>query len=389
MTKRKFHTRLCDVLKIEYPIIQAGMGGFSDPPLVIAVSEVGGLGTLGAATYTADGLDEAIKEIRKGTSKPFAIDILLPDSLNDMAGVSKEMLIRHIPEEYKAYEKELRKKFGVPPDYVSNRKVDMWTMGGIKKMLQVCLDNKVPVIAAGLGRLGWAMPECKKLGIKTIGIGSHVKMALKHVDDQVDVIVAQGYEAGGHTGNIGTLAVVPQIVDAVRPIPVAAAGGVADGRGLVAAMALGADGVWCGSMFLLTPEATFTEGQKDRVIAATEREAVITKGLSGKTMRQLKTDITRAWDEGSLPPLGWPLHLILMEHIIDYCYEHTDQAEYDEKLVTPVSQATRLLSKRRTSKQIIDDMIEEAAAILEEGFSSRVNLKRIVNRKAIWKDGAS
>jgi nitronate monooxygenase len=333
MTKKKFHTRLCDVLEIEYPIIQAGMGGFSDPPLVIAVSEAGGLGTLGAATYTADGLDEALKEIRKSTSKPFAIDILLPDSLNDMAGVSKKMLIGHIPEEYKEYEKELRKKFGVPFDYVSNRKVDMWTTEGIKKMLQVCLDNKVPVIAAGLGRLGWVMPECKKLGIKTIGIGAHVKMALKHVDDQVDVIVAQGYEAGGHTGNIGTLAVVPQIVDAVRPIPVAAAGGIADGRGLVAALALGAEGIWCGSMFLLTPEATFTEGQKDRVIAATERDSVITKGLSGKTMRQLKTDIIRAWDEGPLPPLGWPLHLILMEHII-----------------------------------------EEAAAILEKGFPSRVKL---------------
>lgn len=252
--RQKFHTRLCDVLGIEYPIIQAGMGGFSDPPLVIAVSEAGGLGTLGAATYTADGLDVAIKQIRKGTSKPFAIDILLPDSLQDMAGVDKSKLVEYIPEEYKAYEKELRKKFGVPMDYHTHRQVDMWTMEGVKRMLQVCLDNMVPVIAAGLGRLGWVMPECKKRGIKTIGIGSNVKMALKHVEDKVDVISAQGYEAGGHTGNIGTLAVVPQIVDAVKPIPVVAAGGIADGRGLVAALSLGAEGVWCGSMFLLTPK---------------------------------------------------------------------------------------------------------------------------------------
>ena len=157
MPKRKFHTRLCDVLEIEYPIIQAGMGGFSDPPLVIAVSQAGCLGTLGAATYTADRLDEAIRDIVKGTSNPFAIDILLPDSLSDMAGVGKELLMGHIPEEYKAYEKELRKKFGVPPDYVSTREVDMWTMDGIKRMLQVCLDNRVPVIAAGLGRLGWVI----------------------------------------------------------------------------------------------------------------------------------------------------------------------------------------------------------------------------------------
>jgi NAD(P)H-dependent flavin oxidoreductase YrpB (nitropropane dioxygenase family) len=373
--RQKFHTRLCDVLGIEYPIIQAGMGGFSDPPLVIAVSEAGGLGTLGGATYTADGLNAAIKEIRKGTKKPFAIDILLPDSLEDMAGVDKEKLREYIPEEYKAYEKELRKKFGVPLDYRTQRQVDMWTMEGTKRMLQVCLDNRVPVIAAGLGRLGWVMPECKKRGIKTIGIGSNVKMALKHVEDQCDVIVAQGYDAGGHTGNIGTMSVVPQIVDAVKPIPVAAAGGIADGRGLVAALALGAEGVWCGSMFLLTPEATFTEGQKNRVIAATERDAVITKGLSGKTMRQLRTEITRAWDQGPLPPLGWPLHLILMEDIIDYCYEHQAEPKYDEMLVTPCSQAARLLNRRRTAKQIIDDMIKEAVAELETGIPSRVQWK--------------
>jgi NAD(P)H-dependent flavin oxidoreductase YrpB (nitropropane dioxygenase family) len=374
-TKPKFHTRICDILGIEYPIIQAGMGGFSDPPLVIAVSEAGGLGTLGGATYTADGLNEAIKQIRKGTKKPFAIDILLPDSLEDMAGVDKEKLREYIAPEYKAYEKELRKKFKVPPSYVSSRQVDMWTMEGTKRMLQVCLDNNVPVIAAGLGRLGWVMAECKKRGIKTIGIGANVKMALKHVEDKCDVIVAQGYDAGGHTGNIGTMSVVPQIVDAVKPTPVAAAGGIADGRGLVAALALGAEGVWCGSMFLLTPEVTFTEGQKDRVIAATERDAVITKGLSGKTMRQLRMAITRAWDEGPLPPLGWPLHLILMQDIIDYCFDNKDEKMYNEMLVTPCGQATRLLNRRRTSKQIIDDTIKEAIDDLEEGLPGRVQWK--------------
>ena len=161
--RQKFHTRLCDVLGIEYPIIQAGMGGFSDPPLVIAVSEAGGLGTLGAATYTADGLNDAIRDIRKGTSKTFAIDILLPDSLQDMAGVDKNKLVEYIPEEYRAYEKELRKKFGVPMDYHTHRQVDMWTMEGVKRMLQVCLDNRVPVIAAGLGRLGWVISSDEAL----------------------------------------------------------------------------------------------------------------------------------------------------------------------------------------------------------------------------------
>jgi nitronate monooxygenase len=368
MAKRKLHTRICDVLEIEYPIIQAGMGGFSDPPLVIAVSEAGGLGTLGAAVYEPDTLDEAIREIRKGTSKPFAIDLLLPDSLKDMEGISKEGLMKYISDDYFEYLKELKKKFGVPDDFHSTRGGALWTSEGTKALIQVCLDNKVPVLAAGLGRLGDIMPECRSRGIKTIAIGANVKMALKHVEDRVDVIVAQGFDAGGHTGNIGTLAVVPQIVDAVKPIPVAAAGGIADGRGLVAALALGAEGVWCGSMFLLSPEATFTEGQKDRVIAATERDAVITKAISGKTLRQLRTPFTEIWDKGPKPPLGWPFHNLLTLDIVDYAYQHQDQKEFDEILVTPASQATRLLNRRRTAKQIIDDMVEEAVQILEEGL---------------------
>ena len=218
------------------------------------------------------------------------------------------------------------------------------------------------------------MDECRQRGIKTIGIGANVKMALKHVEDKVDVIVAQGFDAGGHTGDIGTMAVVPQIVDAVKPIPVAAAGGIADGRGLVAALALGAEGVWCGSMFLLSPEATFTELQKDKVIKANEREAVITRAISGKTLRQLRTPLTEYWDKGPKPPLGWPFHNLLILDIVDYAYEHKDQPQYDDILVTPASQATRLLNRRRTSKQIIDDMVEEASQILEEGLAKTVQL---------------
>ncbi len=375
MGNKKFHTRLCDVLEIEYPIIQAGMGGFSDPPLVIAVSEAGGLGTLGAAVYEPDSLDEAIREIRKGTSKPFAIDLLLPDSLQQMEGISKEGLMKYIPEDYWEVEKDLREKFKIPTDYHTNRGGALWTSEGTRALVQVCLDNNVPVIAAGLGRLGWVMEECRRRKIKTIGIGANVKMALKHVEDGVDVIVAQGFDAGGHTGDIGTMAVVPQIVDAVKPMPVAAAGGIADGRGLVAALALGAEGVWCGSMFLLSPEATFTELQKDKVIKANEREAVITRAISGKTLRQLRTPLTEYWDKGPKPPLGWPFHNLLIMDIVDYAYENKDKPEYDDILVTPASQATRLLNKRRTSKEIIGDMVSEATEIIEKSLPDKVQLK--------------
>ena len=374
MADRKLHTKLCDLMEIEYPIMQAGMGGFADPPLVIAVSEAGGLGTLGGCVYEPDELDAAIKEIRKGTDKPFGVDLVLPEKLQDMAGITKEGLMKYIPEEYVEYEKELRKQFGVPEDFHSTRAGALWTLEGVQAQIEVCLDNRIPVLVAGLGRLGWAMAECRARGIKTIAIGADVKQAMKHVEDKVDLIVAQGFDAGGHTGNIGTMAVVPQIVDAVKPIPVVAAGGIADGRGLVAALALGAVGVWCGSMFLLASEVTFTERQKDRVIAATERDAVVSKSISGKTLRQLKSAFTEVWDSGPKPPLGWPFHNLLTLDIIDYAYEHKDEERFDSILVTPASQATRLLNRRRSAKQIIDDMVEEAITILDESLPSRVEI---------------
>jgi len=373
--KLKLHTKLCDVLDIEYPIMLAGMGGIAEAPLVIAVSEAGGLGTLGAAVYDPDELDAAIKEVRKATSKPFAVDLLLPNSLKDLEGISKEGLMTYIPDNYFAYEKELRKKFGVPEDFHTRKGRALFTSEGVKAQIEVCLDNRIPVLAAGLGRLGELMPECRARGIKTIAMGANVKMALKHFADKVDVIVAQGFDAGGHTGDIGTMAVVPQIVDAVKPVPVAAAGGIADGRGLIAALALGAFGVWCGSVFLLCDETTYTEPQKDRVIAATERDAVITKAISGKPLRQLRTPVTEAWDKGPLLPLGWPFHNLLTLDIIDYAYEHKSQKNFDEMLVTPVSQATRLLDRRRSAKQVIDDMIKEAVTILEEGLPQAVQWK--------------
>jgi len=374
VARRKLHTQLCDLMDIEYPIMQAGMGGFADPPLVIAVSEAGGLGTLGGCVYEPDELDVAIREIRKGTSKPFAVDLILPEQLQDMAGITKEGLMKYVPEEYVEYEKELRKQFGVPEDYHSRKGGALWTLEGVKAQVEVCLENRIPVLAAGLGRLGWVMPECRARGIKTIAIGANVKQTMKHIEDRVDLIVAQGYDAGGHTGSIGTLALVPQIVDAAAPIPVVAAGGIADGRGLVAALALGAVGVWCGSMFLLSSEVTFTERQKDRMIAATERDAVISKSISGKTLRQLRSAYTRVWDEGPKPPLGYPFHGVLTLDIIDYAYEHKDREEFDAILVTPASQATRLLDRRRSSRQIIEDMVEEAAGILEEALPNRVTM---------------
>ncbi len=325
--------------------------------------------------YEPDTLDAAIREIRRGTSKPFAIDLLLPDPPKDQEGISKEGLMKYVPEDYWEYDRELRKKFGVPLDYRSTRGGSLWTSEGTRALVQVCLDNKVPVLAAGLGRLGWLMTECRQKGIKTIGIGAHVKMAMKHVEDQVDVIVAQGYDAGGHTGNIGTLAVVPQIVDAVKPIPVAAAGGIADGRGLVAALALGAEGVWCGSMFLLSPEATVTNLQQEKIIAATERDTVISKAISGKTLRQIRTPFTEAWDKGPKPPLGWPFHSLLSLDILDYASLHKDDPKYDDLLCTPASQAARLLDRKRSAKQMVDDMVAEAVQILEGDLPERVQFE--------------
>jgi enoyl-[acyl-carrier protein] reductase II len=248
-TVLRMRTRLTDLLDIEYPIMLAGMGGVSYHRLVAAVSEAGGIGTLGASTMSSAELPIEMAAVRELTSKPFGVDLLT----------------------------------ALP--------------GQVERGIQSVIDGGAKIFVAGLG-----VPRevIDLLHSKSILVGSmcgKVRHALSAVASGVDFVVAQGTEAGGHTGTVATIALVPQVVDAVGgQVPVVAAGGLFDGRGLAASLALGADGVWIGTRFIATPEARAVNGYKEALLATAEDGTVVSRSYTGKTCRVVRNEWTNHYD---------------------------------------------------------------------------------------------
>jgi enoyl-[acyl-carrier protein] reductase II len=243
-------TRLTEMLEIEHPVMLAGMGGVSYHDLVAAVSEAGGFGCLGASTMSTAGMVEEMRKVREVTAKPFGVDLLT----------------------------------AMP--------------GGMAEQVEKIIEGGASVFVAGLGVPTEVVEQCHRHGLLVINMCGRVDHARRAVEAGCDIVVAQGTEAGGHTGLIATMPLVPQIVDAVGDrVPVVAAGGISDGRGLAAALALGADGVWVGTRFIATPEARAVVGYKDALLATAEDGTTISRAYSGKTMRVVRNSYTAYYDE--------------------------------------------------------------------------------------------
>jgi enoyl-[acyl-carrier protein] reductase II len=240
-------TRLTEVLGIEHPVMLAGMAGVASADLVVAVCEAGGFGCLGAATMTTGQMVEEIRAIRAGTDRPFGVDLLT----------------------------------AMP--------------GDLSGQVEQIIAEGARVFVAGLGIPGAVIDLCHRHGVLVVNMCGKVAHARRAVDAGCDLVVAQGTEAGGHTGRVATLALVPAVVDAVGG-SVAAAGGIVDGRGLAAALCLGADGVWVGTRFIATPEARTVQGHKEALLRAAEDATTITRGYTGKTMRVVANAYTAWWE---------------------------------------------------------------------------------------------
>jgi enoyl-[acyl-carrier protein] reductase II len=256
---RALHTPLCDRLGIRYPICQAGMAFVARAGLAAAVSAAGGLGVIAAAHGTAAELREEIRRVRDLTDKPFGVDILFAT-------------VRSTGRE-------------------SERFTD-----AAKGWIDVTLEERVPVLIAGLGSPGPVTAAAHREGVTVMALCGNVKQARDHAANDVDVIIAQGHEGGGHTGRVGGIVLTPAVVDAVAPRLVVAAGGLADGRGLVAALALGASGVWMGTRFVATREAHGQDNYKNKIVAIDEEGTVVTRAVSGKPNRQIRNRFTREWE---------------------------------------------------------------------------------------------
>ncbi|MGH9096019.1 MAG: NAD(P)H-dependent flavin oxidoreductase [Acidimicrobiales bacterium] len=244
------HTRLTEMLGIEHPVMLAGMGGVAYAPLVAAVSEAGGFGCLGASTMGPDRMVAEMKAVLESTAKPFGVDLLT----------------------------------AMP--------------GGMDAQVHQIIEGGGAVFVAGLGVPGDVVDLCHRHGLLVVNMCGKVDHARRAVDAGCDIVVAQGTEAGGHTGTVATFPLVPQVVDAVGDqVPVVAAGGIFDGRGLAAALALGAVGVWIGTRFIATPEAHGVTGYKDALINTPEDGTVVSRAYSGKTMRVIRNDYTRFFED--------------------------------------------------------------------------------------------
>jgi len=243
-------TKLCEVLGVDYPVMLAGMGGVSYHALAAAVSEAGGFGCLGASSMSQRRIVEEIAAIREATSRPFGVDLLTA------------------------------------------------LASGLEHKVEMIIEGGAAVFVAGLGVPTGVIDLCHAHDVLVVNMCGKVDHARRAVDAGCDIVVAQGTEAGGHTGTIGTMALVPQVVDAVGDqVPVVAAGGIFDGRGLAAALTLGADGVWVGTRFIATPEARTVMGYKDRLLGSGEDSTVVSRAYSGKTMRVLRNGYTDYFEQ--------------------------------------------------------------------------------------------
>jgi len=239
------HTKLCDMLNIEYPIIQGGMAWVATAELAAAVSEAGGLGLIGAGSAPPEVVRAEVRKARELTNKPFGVNVYF---LSPFA----------------------------------------------EQVIQVLIEEKVPVVTTGAGNPGKYVPAMKEAGMKVLALVASVNLAKRLERAGVDALVAEGMECGGHIGEIATMPLVPQIVDAVE-IPVVAAGGFFDGRGLVAALALGAVGVQMGTRFIVAKECKVHPAYKQAVIAARDRDTVVTGASTGHPVRVLDNKLARAF----------------------------------------------------------------------------------------------
>jgi NAD(P)H-dependent flavin oxidoreductase YrpB (nitropropane dioxygenase family) len=360
-------TPVCDLLGIEFPIL-----AFSHcRDVVAAVSKAGGLGVLGAVAMSPEQLEIELEWIEgelKG--KPYGVDLLVPASYIGIeeGGLNADTLADMIPEGHRQFLEEMLDRYDVPPlpageQLPRNVGLLSWSHKGAQPLLDVALSRPdIRLVANALGPAPEFMVEAAHgRDVVVAGLVGKAVHAERQKNAGVDIIVAQGAEAGGHTGEIGTMVLVPEVVDAVAPTPVLAAGGIATGRQVAASMALGAQGVWTGSVWLTTEEAETEPVVKEKFLAATSADTVRSRSSTGKPARQLRSAWTDEWDDPANPdPLGMPLHMMLTAEAQGRIRRTAATNEGSRKLINYfVGQAVGQMNQVKPAKQVVLDLVEE------------------------------
>jgi enoyl-[acyl-carrier protein] reductase II len=312
-------TRLTEALRIDHPVMLAGMGGVSYSALAAAVSNAGGYGCLGASTMSEAKMVDEISATRAATDRPFGVDLLT----------------------------------AMPGDLVHS--------------VELVIEGGASAFVAGLGVPSKVVELCHEHGLLVVSMCGKVDHARRAVDAGCDLVVAQGTEAGGHTGTVATMPLVPMIVDAVgHDVPVVAAGGIFDGRGLAASLALGADGIWVGTRFIATPEARGIPGFKDSILAAKEDGTTVSRAYSGKTMRVIKNDTTAYYEQnpGALKPFPDQLGVSFREGTFHLGGDETTPGIDPAREGYPAGQAVGAIDELVPAGELLASIVQEAQAVL-------------------------
>lgn len=317
-------TPICEQLGIDVPVFQAGMGFVARSELAAAVSEAGGLGVIGAGSnLTPDEMRAEIRAVRALTSKPFGVDILFATIRAEGDAVTR---------------------------YTD----------AVQGMIDVVLEERVPVLISGLGSPEAVIPAAHAQGIYVMSVVGAVRHAVKAVEGGVDAVIATGSDGGGHVGSIGTAVLIPAVVDAVD-VPVLAGGGLSDGRGLAAAVAFGAQGIWMGTRFIATEESFAHRNYKEKIAATDTAGTIVTRAHSGKPCRLIANDFTADWASRESEIKGFPLQAKEVGEPASVLGRHEGDVANG---VLPAGQSCGLINEVKSAADVVNDVMSEARAVM-------------------------
>ncbi|MCZ7536948.1 MAG: nitronate monooxygenase family protein [Acidimicrobiia bacterium] len=361
-------TRVCEMFGIEFPVF-----AFSHCRDVVAeVSKAGGFGVLGAVAHTPEQLEIDLAWIEEQVAgKPYGVDLLIPSKFAgaDEGGFTGEQIAALLPPQHQEFVDDILQRYGVP-----EMSDDMEMTGGMPRglnvsplgfapLIDVAFAHDIKLIVSALGAPPPDLVErAHNQGVRVAALAGTKAHAVRHVTAGVDLIIAQGTEAGGHTGEIATMVLVPEVVDAVAPIPVLAAGGIGRGRQMAASIALGAEGVWTGSVWLTTEEAETHPVVKQKYLAAGSSDTIRSRSITGKPARMLKSAWTEEWAREDTPePLMMPLQTALVgEALLRVQRAAIQEGSGAEKLVNYfVGQVVGTMDRVKPARQVVLDMIDE------------------------------
>jgi len=361
-------TPITEMFDIEFPIV-----AFTHcRDVVAAVSKAGGLGVLGAVGHGDEALETDLAWIEEEIGdRPYGVDLIVPARYagSEEGGLQVADLLATIPGAHREFLDELLERYDVPenpeaPSGWAERPGDApFSANRASRQLDISLAHRPALVANALGPPPRDMLDrCHELGIKVAALAGTKVHAERHVAAGADIIIAQGTEGGGHTGQIGSMVLLPEVVDAVAPVPVLGAGGIGRGRQMAAAMALGAAGVWCGSVWLTTEEAETHPVVKAKMLAAGSGDTLRSRSITGKPARMLRTAWTEEWDREDTPaPLGMPLQPMLTSAAMDRINRaaHHEGSGAEDLATYFVGQIVGDMNRSKGAGQVVMDMVEE------------------------------